>query len=98
MSQPQAQIPENTVLIGQKPVINYVTAALTQFERGSKEIVLKARGKSISKAVDTAEILRRNFVKDLVIKQVRIGTEKFTTQDNRTRSVSSIEIVLARGQ
>ena len=85
----------NVVLIGQKPVMNYVIAALTLFERGSKTIVIKARGKSISRAVDTAEILRRSFVSDAYVKDVKISTETFTV-DNKTRSVSSIEITLSK--
>lgn len=87
--------PENMIFIGQKPVMNYVTAALTQFERGSKEVILKARGKSISRAVDTAEILRRSFMTDAVVKEVKIATETFTL-DNRSKNVSAIEIVLSK--
>lgn len=85
----------NVVLVGQKPVMNYVIAALTLFERGAKTIVIKARGKSISRAVDTAEILRRSFVSDAKIKDVKISTETFTV-DNKTRSVSAIEITLSK--
>ncbi|MEM3670421.1 MAG: DNA-binding protein Alba [Thermoprotei archaeon] len=87
--------PENMILIGQKPVMNYVTATLTQFERGSNEVILKARGKSISRAVDTAEILRRSFMTDAFVKEVKITTESFTL-DNRTKNVSAIEIILGR--
>ena len=57
--------------------------------------MIKARGKSISRAVDTAEILRRSFVSDAYVKDVKISTETFTV-DNKTRSVSSIEITLSK--
>jgi DNA-binding protein len=92
MSQPHS---ENVILIGQKPVMNYVTAVLTQFDRGSKEVVLKARGNSISRAVDTTEILRRSFMTDVIVKEIKIGTETLTV-DNRTRNVSSIEIIISK--
>jgi len=45
--------------------------------------------------VDTAEILRRSFVSDAYVKDVKISTETFTV-DNKTRSVSSIEITLSK--
>jgi DNA-binding protein len=86
---------ENVVLIGQKPVMNYVTATLVQFNGGSKEVVLKARGKAITRAVDTAEILRNRFLKDVKVKDIKIGSEAVTI-DNQTKNVSTIEIVLSR--
>ncbi|HIH77618.1 MAG TPA: RNA-binding protein, partial [Halobacteria archaeon] len=45
---------DNVVYIGKKPVMNYVLATITVFNEGSKEAVIKARGKAISRAVDTA--------------------------------------------
>lgn len=86
---------ENVVLIGQKPVMNYVTAALVQFNGGSNEVILKARGKAITRAVDTAEILRNRFLKDVKVKKVEIGSETITI-DNQTKNVSTIEIVLSK--
>ena len=59
---------ENVVLIGRKPVMNYVVACITFFNAGEKKVVVKARGRAISMAVDTIELLRRAFVKDLEIK------------------------------
>ena len=47
---------ENTVFVGNKPVMNYVLAVVTQFNNGASEVAIKARGKAISRAVDTAEI------------------------------------------
>ncbi|MEM0271135.1 MAG: DNA-binding protein Alba [Thermoprotei archaeon] len=86
---------ENVVLIGQKPVMNYVTAALVQFNSGSNEVVLKARGKAITRAVDTAEILRNRFLKDVRVKKVEIGSETITI-DNQTKNVSTVEIILSK--
>ena len=83
---------ENVVLIGQKPVMNYVVACLTFFNSGEKNVSVKARGRSISKAVDTVELLRRAFVKDLELENITIGTEKFQREEGSTRNVSTIEI------
>jgi DNA-binding protein len=86
---------ENVVLIGQKPVMNYVTATLVQFNGGSSEVILKARGKAITRAVDTAEILRNRFLRDVKVKTIDIGSEALTI-DNQTKNVSTIEIVLSK--
>ena len=86
----------NTIYIGKKPTMNYVLAVVTQFSSGSGEVVIKARGRSISQAVDVAEIVRNRFVPGSKVRDVRIATEKLTGDDGRTSSVSSIEIFLAR--
>ncbi len=86
----------NTVFIGKKPTMNYVLAVVTQFNGGAPEVVVKARGRSISRAVDVAEIVRSRFAPGSKVRDVRIATEKLTGEDGHTASVSSIEIVLAR--
>jgi len=70
--EPMAQ--ENTVYIGKKPTMNYVLAVVTVFNSGADEVVVKARGKSISRAVDVAEIVRNRFVQDAKIKDIKIST------------------------
>lgn len=67
---------ENVVLIGRKPVMNYVVACLTFFNAGEKQVVVKARGRAISRAVDSVELLRRGFVKDLEVRNIDVGTEE----------------------
>ena len=87
----------NVVLIGRKPVMNYVVACLTFFNSGEKQVTLKARGRAISTAVDTVELLRRAFVKDLELPSIRIGTEEVQrVEENRKTNVSTIEINLTR--
>jgi len=86
----------NVVFIGQKPVMNYVTACLTVFNTGGKEVILKARGNAISRAVDTVEVLRRGFIKDLVVKDIKLGTEEITREANRKSNVSTIEITVTK--
>ncbi len=86
----------NTVYIGKKPTMNYVLAVVTQFNSGTGEVTVKARGRSISRAVDVAEIVRNRFVPGSKVRDVRISTEKLTGEDGRTASVSSIEIHLTK--
>lgn len=89
-------MPENVVLIGQKPAMSYVLAVITQFGAGTNEVVLKARGRAIGKAVDVAEIARRRFLKDVKVKGIQIGTEQLQTKEGATSNVSSIEITLSK--
>jgi len=86
---------ENTIFVGNKPPMSYVLAVVTQFNGGSKEVLIKARGRAISRAVDTAEITRNRFIKDAVVKDINIGTENMTNEEGRNSNVSSIEITLS---
>lgn len=86
---------DNSVFIGRKPAMNYVLAVVTQFNKGSDRVVVKARGKSISRAVDVVEIVRKRFINDLEIENINIGTEKLQLDDKNV-NVSSMEITLAR--
>jgi DNA-binding protein len=86
----------NVVLIGRKPVMNYVVACLTFFNSGEKNICVKARGRAISTAVDTVELLRRAFAKDVALKSIAIGTEEVQREEGRKSNVSTIEIMMSR--
>jgi DNA-binding protein len=87
---------ENTIYVGSKPPMSYVLAVVTQFNTsGSDEVVIKARGRAISRAVDTAEIVRNRFINDAIVKEIKISTETITNEEEgRTSNVSSIEICL----
>ena len=87
---------ENVIYIGGKPPMSYVLAIVTQFNSGSNEVIVKARGRAISRAVDAAEITRNRFVSDAKIKEIKIGTESITNEEGRTSNVSSIEIYLSK--
>jgi DNA-binding protein len=88
----------NTVYIGRKPTMSYVLAVITNFNSSdAKEVTIKARGRAITTAVDTAEIVRRRFMKDLNVGAITTGTEEIQLEEGGTRSVSTIEIKLARG-
>jgi len=83
----------DAVFVGSKPVASYVLAALSQLRHGDA-VVLKARGRAISRAVDVAEVLRNN-VPGLTAKAVSIGTEELGKNGEKIR-VSTIEITLGR--
>jgi len=88
---------ENVIYVGRKPPMSYVLAVVTQFNSGSDEVIIKARGRSISTAVDTAEITRNRFVTDAKVKEIKISTESITNEEEgRTSNVSSIEIYLVK--
>jgi archaea-specific DNA-binding protein len=87
---------ENTIFVGNKPPMSYVLAVVTQFNNnGSDEVIIKARGRAISRAVDTAEIARNRFMKNAEVKDIKIGTESMTNEEGRSSNVSSIEIYLS---
>ncbi len=88
----------NSVLIGRKPVMNYVLACITLFHSGAKEVNIKARGKAISHAIDVAEVVRRKFLPNVKIKRIGIGTDQLSHEDatEGLTNVSTIEIVLER--
>ncbi len=88
---------ENSVFVGNKPVMNYVLAVLTQFNSGIKEVSVKARGRAISRAVDVAEIVRKRFLPDVIVKDIQISTEKVESEQGEA-NVSAIEITLAKAE
>ncbi len=89
-------IPENTVLIGKKPIMGYVVATLMQFQRGSNRATLKARGANISRAVDVVEILKNKFLPGAIsVSKIEIGTER-VGEGEKARDVSTIEIHLEK--
>lgn len=91
-----AKTKDNIVLIGRKPVMNYVVACMTFFNSGAKKIVVKARGRAISRAVDTVELLRRAFMKDLQLHGIALGTEEVTRSEGQRSNVSTIEITVTK--
>lgn len=87
---------ENTVYIGNKPLMNYVLAVVTQFNNGNQQVTIKARGRAISRAVDVAEIVRHRFILEAVVKDIKIETEVLTGEGGTPANVSSIEIFMSR--
>ncbi|MDD3753126.1 MAG: DNA-binding protein Alba [Methanobacterium sp.] len=87
---------ENVVYIGNKPVMNYVLAVVTQMNGGTNEVILKARGRAISRAVDVAEIVRNRFITDVTIASIDICTEEIMSNEGTSTNVSAIEIQLSK--
>ncbi len=85
----------NVVYVGNKPVMNYVLAVVKEFNNGANEVVVKARGKAISRAVDAAEVSRNRFLTDAKINGIKIGTERITSENGES-NVSIIEIAIGK--
>src|SRR5881409_2865955 len=84
----------NIVRIGKKPTMNYVVACVTLFNTGVPEVMVRARGQAITKAVEVVDMLRRAFLKNVQIENVDIGTEQIQRNDGSIASLSTIEIML----
>ncbi|MGI0134407.1 MAG: DNA-binding protein Alba [Candidatus Micrarchaeaceae archaeon] len=87
---------ENVVYIGKKPTMNYVLAVVTQFNSGMNEVIIKARGNSISRAVDVKEIVTNRFLPGLKEKSIKTSSEELLNEDGTKSKVSAIQITLAR--
>jgi DNA-binding protein len=85
---------DNVVFVGQKPTMSYVLAVITQFSGSLKEVHLKARGRSISRAVDVAEIVKNRFLQDVKVNDIEIGTEEREVEEGNKINVSTIDIKL----
>ena len=86
---------DDVVFVGSKPVMNYVLAVITQFNRGAEDVRIMARGRAISRAVDVAEVSRSRFLPDITVKGICISTETLNTERGET-NVSAIEIILGK--
>ncbi|MCX6709416.1 MAG: DNA-binding protein Alba [Candidatus Woesearchaeota archaeon] len=89
---------DNSIFIGNKPFMNYVTAVVMQFTtKNAEEITIKARGKFISRAVDVAEVSVKRFLNEQAVTTgIKIDSEEFKNEQGKQVRVSSIEITLAR--
>ena len=91
---------ENTIFIGGKPFMNYVTGVVMQFTtKNAVSVVIKARGKFISRAVDVAEFAWKRFLEGTVsVNGIKIDSEEFKNDEGKDISVSIIEITLEKNQ
>lgn len=89
---------DNSIFIGNKPFMNYVTSVVMQFTtKEASEVIVKARGKFISRAVDVSEVATKRFLADQIdVKGINIGSEGFENEDGKNIRVSTIEIVLTK--
>lgn len=96
---PQKKDNDNVIFIGSKPFMNYVTGVVMQFTRkNSDEVVIKARGKFISRAVDVAEVTTKRFLNDqgIKVKDIKIDSQEMDSKEGRKVNVSTIEITLKK--
>ena len=91
---------DNNIFIGGKPFMNYVTGVVMQFTtKNAEEVVVKARGKFISRAVDIAEVASKRFLEGTVsVKDIKIDSEEFKNNEGRDIRVSTMEITLGKNQ
>ena len=89
---------DNTIFIGQKPFMNYVTGVVMQFTtKNASEVIIKARGKFISRGVDVAEVASKRFLEGNVdVKDITIDSEGFQNKEGKDVRVSTIEITLGK--
>ncbi len=89
---------DNYIFVGKKPFMNYVTSVVMQFTtKNAPEVVIKARGQFISRAVDIEEVATKRFLKGSArVKSVKLDSEEFTNSEGRQVRVSSIEITLEK--
>jgi len=89
---------DNSIFIGTKPFMNYVTGVVMQFTtKNASEVFVKARGKFISRAVDVAEVACKRFLEGAAsVKSININSEQFENREGRQVRVSTIEIALQK--
>jgi len=99
MEEEQKPEKDNIIFVGIKPLMNYVTGIIIQFKnKEQKEVIVSARGKFTSKAIDIVEVTRRTFLKEenIKIKDIKISSEQFENKEGKRIFVSSIEIILIK--
>jgi len=87
---------DNTVFVGKKGTMAYVLAVITQINQGANIVLVKARGKAISRALDVVEIVRNKFDTSLKLENIGISTEEVLTEEGQPIKVSAIEITLKK--
>ena len=87
---------DNSIFVGGKPFMNYVTGIVMQFTtKDAKEVIVKARGKFISRAVDISEVTTKRFLNGQVkVTDIKIDSEEFKNKEDKDVRVSTIEITL----
>lgn len=89
---------DNVVFIGGKPFMNYITGVVMQFTtQNASEVIIKSRGKFMSRAIDVAEVATKRFLEGQTeVKDIKINSEEFKNQEGRNVRVSTLEITIKR--
>ena len=95
-----SRMSDNCIFIGGKPFMNYVTGVVMQFtSKNADDVIIKARGKFISRAVDVAEVAAKRFLENTVaVSGIKIDSEGFKSDEGRDIRVSTIEITLSKNR
>jgi len=95
-SAPPRKSEPNVIYIGKKGVMAYVLSAVLQLSQ-SPFVVIKSRGRAISKAVDVSQVLINRFGEGkFFVKEVNLGTESLQSPEGVTRNVSTIDVVISK--
>ena len=89
---------DKVIFVGGKPFMSYVTGVVMQFTtRNVPEVVVKARGKFISRGVDIAEVATKRFLEDTVeVSNMKIDSEEFENKEGKQVRVSTMEITVKK--
>ena len=92
---------KRTIFIGKKPLHAYVRAVVMAMESGDRNLQLVARGATIGRAVDVAEVCRRRngiiaqgLPEEVSIGEITCESETIPSEDGRERTVSVLKIEL----
>jgi len=91
-----SEIPDNVVIVGKKPIQSYLLAIANHVANGMNEIIVKAMGRNISKAVDVVNRSLRGIANSYKISDVNIDTAELELEDGKKKYVSTIEIKLKK--
>jgi DNA-binding protein len=88
-------VPPNHIFIGKKPVMGYALSTVMQLTQYDT-VVLRARGRAISTAVDVAQVATKRLGNgQFVVKDIKIDTE-IVGEGAEARNVSTIELVIGK--
>lgn len=98
MTQDKKETKRNFVFIGGKPFMDYVNGIMRRLDKETNEVIIKARGKFISKSVDIAEIVRKKLSKDenISTENIIIGSEEFKNKEGKIINVSTLDITIKK--
>lgn len=96
VKQERRETDRNIVYVGSKPFMNYVTGVVMQFNSGMNKVIIKARGKYISRAVDIEEVVKNRFMQGVKLDSVKIGSDEFKNREGRTVRASTVELTLSK--
>ena len=90
-----------TIFIGKKPLHAYIRAVVMAMEAGDRSLNIVARGATIGRAVDVAEICRRRngviaqgLPSEIIIGNIDCSSEEIESDEGNKRIVSVLSIQL----